>query len=103
VPASRYSPSQVSFPERLPEPQYDAADIVRKVGRDGYVSFKGRTVKLSESFDQLPVAFRPTAEDGVWNAVFMRFNVAKIDLKHEKPHSQTVRDVSEHLSGMSPV
>lgn len=103
VPASRYSPSQVDFPDRLLEPQYDETDIIRRVNRDGYVRFKGQPVKLSQSFAQLNVAFRPTAVDGVWNAFFMRFQVAKIDLRTDKPHSETVRHVSEHLSGMSPV
>jgi transposase InsO family protein len=103
VPASRYTPSLISFPERLPEPEYDQADLVRRVRPDGYVRFKGRTVKLSSSFAPFNVAFRPTAEDGVWNAFFMRFRVAKIDLREDQPHSETVRDVSEHLSRMSPV
>jgi transposase InsO family protein len=103
VPASRYSASPTSFPERLPEPEYHAADLIRRVRHDGYVSFKGRKAKLSEAFAKHDVTFRPTAIDGVWEAFFMRFRVAKIDLRHKEPQSETVRDVSEHLSGMSPV
>lgn len=103
VPSSRYTVSQTRFPERLPETEYDANDLIRRVRHDGYVSFKAHKVKLSEAFAHLDVAFRPTAIDGVWKAFFMRFNVAKIDLRPEKPQSQTVRDVSEHLSAMSPV
>ena len=103
VPASRYSASTTSFPERLPEPQYDASDLIRRVRHDGYVSFKGRKAKLSEAFAKCDVAFRPTAVDGVWNAFFMRFRVAKVDLRHNEPQSETVRDVSEHLSSKSPV
>ena len=103
VPASRYSASQISFSDRLAPPEYDAADIIRRVRHDGYLSFKGRKVKLSEAFARCDVAFRPTTTDGVWNAFFMRFNVAKIDLRGEQAYSETVRDVSEHLSSMSPV
>lgn len=103
VPASRYSASQTSFPERLPEPEYHATDLIRRVRHDGYVSFKGQKAKLSEAFAKSDVAFRPTAVDGVWEAFFMRFKIAKIDLRDTKPQSETVRDVSEHLSSMSPV
>ena len=102
VPASRYSASQRSFPAQLPEPEYHESDVIRRVRHDGYVRFKSRTVKLSEAFARLDVAFRPTTEDGIWNAFFMRFRVAKLDLRNEITHSQTVRDVSEHLSTMSP-
>jgi transposase InsO family protein len=103
VPASRYSASSISFPSHLPEPEYDENDLIRRVRHDGYVSFKGRKVKLSEAFAGLRVGFRPTVVDGVWKAFFMRFNVAKLDLRGAETHSQTVRDVSEHLSGMSEV
>jgi transposase InsO family protein len=103
VPASRYTASPTPFPEALPAPQYDAADLVRRVRHDGYVRFKGRTAKLSEAFARLDVAFRPTAEDGKWNAYFMRFRVATIDIRGNETISQTVRDVSEQLSGISPV
>lgn len=103
VPASRYRASQTSFPDRLPDPEYDTGDLVRSVTRDGYVRFRGHTVKLSQAFAGLQVAVRPTAMDGIWKAVFMRFNVAKIDLRGAEAHSETVRDVSEHLSRMSPV
>ena len=103
VPASRYSASPATFPEALPEPDYNADDLVRRVRHDGYVRFKGRNAKLSEAFAHLDVAFRPTAEDGVWNAYFMRFRVATVDVRSDGALSQTVRDVSEHLSGLSPV
>jgi len=63
----------------------------------------GRGEGAARHADQPNVAFRPTHEDGIWNAVFMRFIVAKIDINQEKSRSQTVRYVSEHLSGMSPL
>jgi hypothetical protein len=39
----------------------------------------------------------------VWKTFFMRFNVANIDLRANQAHPQTVRDVSEHPSSISPV
>ena len=103
VPASRYQASPVSFPETLPVPQYDATDLVRHVNVDGYTSFKGRKLKLSQAFNGHQVAFRPTTIDGVWKVFFMRFNIADIDLRKTETHITTVRDVSEHPSGGSPV
>ena len=103
VPASRYTPSQLSFPANLPDPAYDTTDQVRRVGQDGYTSFKGHKLKLSQAFKGLDVAFRPTHIDGVFNAVFMRFTIAKLDLRDGETHIATVRHVSEHPSAMSPV
>jgi len=97
VPASRYSASPTGFPEALPDPQYDAADLVRRVRHDGYVSFKGRKAKLSEAFARLDVAFRPTTEDGVWGAYFMRFRIATIDIRSKETQSQTVRERPQAL------
>ena len=99
VPASRYCASQTSFPERLPEPEYHACDIIRRVRHDGYVSFKARKIILSRAFAKCDVAFRPTAVDGVWNAFFMRFKIANLDLRDKEPHSEIVRDVSGSKQG----
>jgi transposase InsO family protein len=103
VPASRYRASARSLPERLAEPDYAETDLVRRVQADGYVNFRGRRVKMSQAFAGLPVALRPTTTDGVWDIFFSRFVVAKVDLRDNEIHSQPVSDVSEHLSGMSPV
>jgi len=107
VPASRYRPSPISFPERLPAPQYHATDKVRRVGRDGTTHFRGRHIKLSQAFAGQDVAFRPTATDGVWQVFFMRFGIAQVDLRSDprdaEPHPTTVNHVSEQPSGLSPV
>jgi transposase InsO family protein len=103
TPASRYRPSQIAFPEHLAEPEYYATDQVRRVHDDGATSFKGRRVKLPQAFAGLHVAFRPTSTDGVWRVFFARFLVAEVDLRDQETNLATVRDVSEHVSGMSPV
>jgi transposase InsO family protein len=81
VPASRYRPSPIGFPERLPEPDYHATDHVRRMSRDGAVRFQGRRVKMSQAFAGLDVAFRASATDGVWRVYFMRFAIAEVDLR----------------------
>lgn len=44
VPASRYRPSARAFPRRLPEPEYDSGEIVRKVAKTrANINFRGLT------------------------------------------------------------
>jgi transposase InsO family protein len=103
VPASRYQPSARSFPESLPAVEYHDTDQVRRVDRDGYFTFQGRSWKTSQAFAGQHIALRPTRNDGVWAVYFSRFAIAQIDLGNREAHSKTVRHVSEHLSGLSPV
>lgn len=103
VPATRYRPSLIAFPERLAEPDYYATDQVRRVRQDGATSFQGRRVKLPQAFAGLRVAFRPTATDGVWRVFFARFPVAEVDLRDRERNTGSVRYVSERTSGLSPV
>jgi transposase InsO family protein len=103
VPATRYTPSRIAFPERLAEPDYYATDQVRRVYHDGATSFQARRVKLPQAFAGLDVAFRPTAADGVWRVFFARFPIAEVDLRDRETNNVTVRHVSEQASGMSPV
>ncbi len=103
VPASRYRPSPIAFPEHLPEPQYHTSDVIRRVHHDGATRFQGRRVKLPQAFAGLDVAFRATPADGLWNVYFARFLIAEVDLRDQKTKKATVRKVSEHLSGLSPV
>ena len=103
VPASRYQPSRLAFPEVLPLPDYDSADLVRRVRRDGYFRLQGHTIGLSQAFAGLDIALRPTATEGLLSLHFMRFTLGVIDITRPHPVIQTVRDVSEHPSTISPV
>lgn len=80
VPASRYHPSPRSFPEVLPPIEYGPEDIVRKVQAEGLISYQNRTFRLSKAFRALPVALRPTSEDGILDVFFCHQKVARIDL-----------------------
>lgn len=103
VPASRYRPSLVNFPEVLPMPAYHSTDLVRRVRPDGYFSLNGRTIGLSQAFAGLDIALRPTQRDGVLTLHFMRFTLGIIDTTEPNAIVQTVRDVSEQPSTISPV
>lgn len=103
VPASRYRPSPVDFPEVLPLPAYYSTDLVRRVRPDGYFSLNGRTIGLSQAFAGLDIALRPTRRDGVLSLHFMRFTLSVIDMTEPNAIVETVRDVSEQPSTISPV
>src|SRR5712692_2741413 len=99
VPASRYRASPRPMPDRLPQPEYDDGEIVRTVGTTkDYVSFKGRLWKVPEAFRGERVAIRPRATEGQYGIFFGSQAIATIDLTT----SQSVSDVSEQVSAMSP-
>lgn len=103
VPASRYQPSRLTFPEVLPLPDYDSADLVRRVRPNGYFKLRGRMVGLSQAFAGLDIALRPTGHNGVLSLHFMRFRLGEIDITKPNALVQPVRDLSEHPSSISPV
>jgi transposase InsO family protein len=80
-PIARYRSSPRPFPETLPDLAYTAADHVRKVQDQGFVSFLGHQVKLPKAFVGQSVAFRPTLTDGVWLACFASHTITEIDLR----------------------
>jgi len=99
VPASRYRPSKRSMPDRLPDIEYDAGEIVRLVGvTKDYVSFKGRLWNVPRAFRGERVAIRPLTADGHYGIFFGAHQIATIDLTQPK----CVSHVSEHVSAMSP-
>jgi len=70
TPASRYKPSERSYPEKTKPPEYDLSDYKRKVDEKGIISFKGREYKIGKAFYSETIALRPDIQDGVFNAYF---------------------------------
>jgi transposase InsO family protein len=83
VPASRYRISPHPFPEQLPELVYPATDEVRRVNKNGQISFHGRIITISSAFQSQSVAFRPTLTDGVWDIRFASSKITQIDLRNQ--------------------
>jgi transposase InsO family protein len=81
-PADRYRPSHREYPQTLPPLEYAVGDIVRKVQKGGYVSYKGLWYKISKGLEGQPVALRPTSEDGVYDVRFATQIVAQLKLGH---------------------
>jgi transposase InsO family protein len=84
VPAKKYHISAVPFPEELPLVEYSPGDVVRKVQVDGTITFHSIPFRVGHAFRGLPVALRPTGEDGVWDLFFLTHKVAQFDLTNPK-------------------
>ncbi len=54
---------------------------MRKVQAQGIIWVKGREYKVGKAFRGLPVALRPTREDGVSDVFFLTHNIAQNDLR----------------------
>lgn len=99
VPASRYRPSARAMPAQIPKIEYPEGETVRTVGTTkAYISFKGQLWKVPQAFRGERVAIRPRSVDGRFEVCFGARHIATIDLTK----SQSVSDVSEQLSAMSP-
>jgi transposase InsO family protein len=81
VPASRYRPSRRSMPTRLPQIEYDANEIVRRIpSTKDYISFKGRMWNVPRAFRGERVAIRARGCDGQYGVFFGAREIARIDL-----------------------
>jgi transposase InsO family protein len=103
VPASRYQSSSRDYVEAIVPFEYAPGDMVRRVQQGGHVSFFGRDVKLPKAFHGKAVAFRPTTQDGVFDVAFRTQRIATIDIRPLDRRPESVHDVSEHPSTLSPV
>jgi len=99
VPASRYSISARSMPDRPPKVEYDEHEVLRTVPTTkDYIRFKGRFWIVPRAFRGERVAVRPRTPDGHYAICFGAHQIATIDLTSEK----SVSHVSEQVSAMSP-
>jgi len=103
VPASRYQPSPRDYVETAAPFEYAPSDAVRRVQQGGHVSFLGRNLKVPKAFRGKVVAFRPTTNDGVFDVVFRTQTIATVDIRPLDGSPESVHDVSEHPSTISPV
>src|SRR5690606_12480887 len=85
TPVEHYRPSPRAFPETLPAIEYGSGDTVRKVDRAGFVSFRGRPVRIGKAFRGQPVALRPGRADGVFTIHFCAHEIGTIDLGAAAP------------------
>jgi transposase InsO family protein len=90
VPAQRYRVSHVRYPEALPGVEYLEGDRVYKVDRSAAIRVGNRRIKIGKAFIGLPVALRPTRQDGVLAIWFSRHQIGELDLRQEKARRTAV-------------
>lgn len=81
TPASRYQPSNRSFPEVLPPVEYGPQDQVRRVQVRGDMEFKGHRYFVTEALAHQHVALRATTADGQWDIYFCTRKIATLNQK----------------------
>jgi transposase InsO family protein len=79
TPSQRYRASLRPFPETLPPIEYGPDDCVRKADQNGDIGFKGRRIRLGKPFRGMPIALRPSAEDGSLSVHFCTHQIAVVD------------------------
>lgn len=81
-PVTAYQASPRPFPETLPPIEYEPGATVRKVQRDGKLSFRGRACRVSTAFRGQPVAIRPDPlAEAVYEVYFVNTRIAVLDFK----------------------
>ncbi len=83
TPASRYQPSPRPYPQRIPEPWYDAEHAVRRVRPTGEIKWGGELVFLSQALAGEPVGIAET-QDGDWIVRFCDITLGIIDRRTNK-------------------
>ena len=79
-PVSRFCKSPRAFPETLPPISYGPDCLVRRVQKDGRISFMNQNLFVSSAFAGKPIGLKPTERDGVFEVLFCDFRVATLDL-----------------------
>jgi transposase InsO family protein len=87
-PETRFHASPRQFPKELPDIVYPPDCRVRWVQKDGRISFMNRPVFISNAFAEQPVAIRPSQRDGVFDILFCRFRVGRLDLTNDDQDDQ---------------
>jgi len=79
TPSERFQMSSRRFPEELPAIEYGPDDEIRKVQDGGIIRFRGVDYRVGRALRGLPVAVRPTADDGEFDVFCVRQNVLHIN------------------------
>jgi transposase InsO family protein len=80
VPIDRYQSSTRDFSDIIEPFSYAPGDLIRRVQNGGCVSIMGQKLRFGRAFAGKLVAFRPTANDGVYHAFFRHQKISTLDL-----------------------
>lgn len=90
VPAKHYRPSKKKLPAKLPEPEYDSGQTLRKVNYKGYISIDRHRYYLSEVFIGKYIALYQTG-DHILDLYYGNFKIGAI-------HSDEQMCISKRIS-----
>jgi transposase InsO family protein len=85
VPGKRYRSSERSYPEQLSAIEYATGMAVRKVDKEGWLSYQGREYRVNKAFYGYRIGLAPTEVDGVLDVYFSRQRVGQIDQRRPAP------------------
>lgn len=80
TPLSRWAPSTRVFPERRLRPDYPAHMEIRRISTTGTFSWLGRPFFVTELLRGEDIGLEEV-EDGIWNLVYYRTLLARIDIR----------------------
>jgi len=101
TPDQDYRPSVRSFPNQLPDIQYDRDFQVRHVRPQGFIKWQGNHLYISETLAGEWVGLKPVA-DGIWTLHFGPLPLALYDVHDNKLHKLEKAEAKKPLSPMSP-
>jgi transposase InsO family protein len=81
TPSQRYQVSQRIYNPSLAPIEYQNGDLVRKVGQEGWLSFKGKNIRVSKALNGFSVALRASQRDEqAWDIYFSWAKIGQINL-----------------------
>jgi hypothetical protein len=90
------------MPSRLPSIEYASTDLVRIVEKNGDVEIKRIRVHIGKAFVALPVAFRPTLQERVYDVYFCAQLLGRVDFRVErKTATRRCRMIAASRSGQA--
>ena len=85
VPAQRYRPSVLIFPEELLPIEYPDGAHIRSVQLDGAFHISGRVAYVNKAFAGWKIALVPTEENGIFDAYFCKNKIRTINFNELLP------------------
>jgi putative transposase len=89
-PARHYEPSHRPMPEQPRSPEYSPDEEVRRVGPNGYVSWRGVYLNLGHLLSGQPVGFK-TIDQDEWELRYGPVLLGYVLLRNGKPHLDALR------------
>lgn len=97
TPAEFYRPSPRAYPSRLPEVQYPAGFVVRRVRHAGDIKWQGRLVYVSHVLTGEPVGLHQIDEES-WTMYYGSLELGRLDARCARVEPKTEKSVT-HVPG----